>query len=175
MEKLSIKTPDDFIALMGHTLGFWPQESLVCIVLDDRRMGATLRVNLPAPSADRDQFVDQIVRYVGTDRDATGVVFGIFTHASWTSNERRQHESALEELTGWLSQQGVIVRDGWLIGETTFTNYLHIGTPAGVIYPLDQVMNSQLNAELVFRGSSIDASLDSVYPSWLDQTSIPRS
>jgi hypothetical protein len=34
MEKLSIKTPDNFIALMGHSLGFWPRESLVCMILD---------------------------------------------------------------------------------------------------------------------------------------------
>lgn len=158
MEKLSIKTPDDFIALMGHTLGFWPQESLVCVTLDDRRIGASLRVNLPALGADTAQFVDQIVRYVGTDRDATGVVFGIFTHATWTPNELRPHEDALEELTGRLSQLGVIVRDGWLVGETTFTNYLRMGTPASVTYPLDRVLNSQLNAELVFRGSSVEAS-----------------
>ncbi len=47
MEKLSIKTPDDFIALMGHSLGFWPHESLVCVMLDDRRIGGTLRIDLP--------------------------------------------------------------------------------------------------------------------------------
>ena len=49
MEKLSIKTPDDFIALMGHSLGFWPQESLVCILLDGRRIGASLRPTSPPP------------------------------------------------------------------------------------------------------------------------------
>lgn len=158
MEKLSIKTPDDFIALMGHSLGFWPEESLVCVILDDRRIGATLRVNLPAPGADTKHFVDQVVRHVGTDRQATGVVFGIFTQANWTPSELRPHEGVIEELTGRLSHQGVIVRDGWLVGESTFTNYLLMGTEGSVSYPLDGVLSSELNAELVFRGSSIEAS-----------------
>ena len=135
MEKLSIKTPDDFIALMGHSLGFWPQESLVCVILDDRRIGATLRINLPGPGADTKHFVDQIVHHVGTDRQATGVVFGIFTHAPWGPSELRPHEGVMEELTGRLSQQGVIVRDGWLVSETTFTNYLLMGTDRSVSYP----------------------------------------
>lgn len=158
MEKLSIKTPDDFIALMGHSLGFWPKESLVCVILDDKRIGATLRVNLPIPGTDTKHFIDQVVRHVGTDRQATGVVFGIFAHTPWAPNVLRPHESVMEELTGRLSQQGVSVRDGWLIGETTFTNYLLMGADTSVSYPLDGVLSSELNAELVFRGSSIEAS-----------------
>lgn len=136
MEKLSIKTPDDFIALMGHSLGFWPKESLVCVILDDKRIGATLRVNLPVPGTDTKHFIDQVVQHVDTDHQATGVVFGIFTHTPWAPNELRPHENVMEELTGRLSQQGVSVRDGWLIGETTFTNYLLMGADTSVSYPL---------------------------------------
>src|SRR5688500_8364452 len=33
MEKLTITTPSDVLSFVGHTLGFWPQESLVCITL----------------------------------------------------------------------------------------------------------------------------------------------
>ncbi|WP_171814558.1 DUF4192 domain-containing protein [Arthrobacter dokdonensis] len=158
MEKLSIKTPDDFIALMGHSLGFWPQESLVCVILDRRRIGSTLRVDLPSPGADTAHFVEQILRYVATDREATAVVFGIFTHAPLEPGEIRPHEDVMEELTGRLSQQGVIVRDGWLVGETTFTNYLRMGDDSAPSHPLERILSSELNAELVFRGSSIETS-----------------
>ncbi|AIY02984.1 hypothetical protein ART_3385 [Arthrobacter sp. PAMC 25486] len=158
MEKLSIKTPDDFIALMGHSLGFWPEESLVCVILDDRRIGATLRVNLPVPGTDTKHFIDQVVHHVGTDCQATGVVFGIFTHAPCPPIDLRPHEGLMEELTGRLGQQGVIIRDGWLIGETIFTNYLLLGTDSSVSHPLDRVLSTEFNAELVFRGSSIEAS-----------------
>lgn len=158
MEKLSIKTPEDFIAVMGHTLGFWPQESLVCVILDDHRIGATLRVDLPSAGANTAHLIDHILHYVGTDREATAVVFGIFTHAHLKPGEIRPHEDVMAELTEKLGEQDVFVRDGWVVGETTFTNYLLMGDTSSVAYPLDGVLSSELNAELVFRGSSIDSS-----------------
>jgi hypothetical protein len=47
MEKLNIKTPSDVLSFIGHTLGFWPKESLVCITLNENSVGATLRIDLP--------------------------------------------------------------------------------------------------------------------------------
>jgi hypothetical protein len=47
METLTIKSPADLLSFIGHTLGFWPQESLVCLTLDNNHIGATLRVDLP--------------------------------------------------------------------------------------------------------------------------------
>ena len=47
MEKLTIKTPPDVLSFIGHTLGFWPKESRVCITLNDNSVGATLRIDLP--------------------------------------------------------------------------------------------------------------------------------
>lgn len=47
MEKLTITTPSDVLSFIGHTLGFWPQESLVCITLNENSIGATLRIDLP--------------------------------------------------------------------------------------------------------------------------------
>lgn len=48
MEKLTIKTPSDVLSFVGHTLGFWPKESLVCITLNENSIGATLRIDLPS-------------------------------------------------------------------------------------------------------------------------------
>jgi hypothetical protein len=47
METLHITTAADLISLIGHSLGYWPHESLVCISLQTNRMGATLRLDLP--------------------------------------------------------------------------------------------------------------------------------
>ena len=157
MERLSIKTPDDFISLMGHSLGYWPQESLVCVILDDLRIGGTLRVDLPSAKSDASRYVDNVVQYISTDTEATGVIFGIFTHSPWTPGDPRPHEAVMEYLTGRLSEQNIIVRDGWFIGEKTFTNYLRMVTAPVKTFPLDRITGSELNAELVFRGSSIAA------------------
>lgn len=158
MEKLSIKTPDDFIALMGHSLGFWPQESLVCVTLDGRRIGSTLRVDLPQPGTDKTRFIEQILQYVATDRDATGIVFGIFTDGPIEPGQHRPHEGVVAGLEERLDQQGITVRDGWLVGEATFTNYLRMGMSSTPVHSLDRILSGELNAELVFRGSSIEPS-----------------
>ena len=47
METLTIKSPADLLSFIGHTLGFWPQESLVYITLDSNHIGATLPIDLP--------------------------------------------------------------------------------------------------------------------------------
>ncbi len=52
METFTIETPADVLSFIGHTLGFWPRESLVCITLVDNHVGATLRVDLPKPGAE---------------------------------------------------------------------------------------------------------------------------
>jgi hypothetical protein len=41
MDTLHITTPADLVSLIGHSLGYWPHESLVCISLQQNRMGAT--------------------------------------------------------------------------------------------------------------------------------------
>ena len=154
MERLSVKTADDFNGQMGHSLGYWPHESLVCVTVDDRRMGATLLVDLPSSNSDAKRFVD-LVHYISTDTEATGVVFGIFTRSPWFPGDPRPHEAVMECLTGRLSEEDILVRDGWFIGEKCFTNYLDMVTKPVKTFPLDRLTGSELNAEPVFRGFSI--------------------
>ncbi|BCW06075.1 DUF4192 domain-containing protein [Arthrobacter sp. NtRootA1] len=45
MNALTIKDPADLPSFIGHTLRFWPQESLVCVTLDNDKVGATLRID----------------------------------------------------------------------------------------------------------------------------------
>ncbi|WP_195849373.1 DUF4192 domain-containing protein [Arthrobacter sp. AQ5-05] len=156
MERLSIKTPDDFISLMGHTLGYWPKESLVFITLDNRRIGSTLRVGLPASGMDTNQYVQRVVKYIANDHEATGVVFGLFTPAPWEPMDDRPYEDFMEALTGELSKHNIKVRDGWLIDDTSFTDYFQLIPDPQARTSLEDIKTSQLNAELVFRGSSIE-------------------
>ncbi len=158
MERLSIKTPDDFISLMGHTLGYWPKESLVFITLDNRRIGSTLRVGLPASGVDTNQYVQHVVKYIANDHEATGVVFGLFTPAPWEPMDDRPYEDVMESLTGELSKRNIKVRDGWIIDDTSFTDYFQLIPDPLARSPLAGIETSQLNAELVFRGSSIEPS-----------------
>ncbi|WP_051388807.1 DUF4192 domain-containing protein [Arthrobacter sp. 35W] len=162
MERLSIRTPDDFISLMGHSLGYWPTESLVCVTLDGRRIGSTLRVDLPNATTDTTAFVDVVATYITNDREATGVVFGIFSAIPWPPGQDRPFEPVIQQLTEVLSGHNIPVRDGWYIGPSSFTSYL--AKDFRTVHPITQLQGSQLNAELVFRGSSIQANSDFRFP-----------
>ena len=78
METLTIKTPADALCFIGHTLGFWPRESLVCITLVDNHVGATLRVDLPKPGAEI-SYAQTIAGYLAHDAKAASVVFALYT------------------------------------------------------------------------------------------------
>ncbi|MBP2216886.1 DUF4192 family protein [Arthrobacter sp. CAN_C5] len=64
MEPLTIRTPGDVLSFIGHTLGFWPQESLVCVALADNHVGPTLRVDLPKPSTES-SYPQMVAGYLG--------------------------------------------------------------------------------------------------------------
>ncbi|MHA7306393.1 DUF4192 family protein [Arthrobacter sp. TMN-49] len=124
--------------------------------LDGRRIGSTLRVGLPTAGADTNRYVHDVVRCIANDPEATGVVFGIFTPAPWEPMDEHPYEDVIGFLAGELSQHNIKVYDGWLIGETSFTNYFQVVPDPLSRSPLEGIKTSQLNAELVFRGSSIE-------------------
>ncbi|MEW1821220.1 DUF4192 family protein [Arthrobacter sp. NPDC080031] len=65
METLSSKTPADVLSFIGHTLGFWPQKSLVCISLDTNHIGVTLRVDLPKHDGGERAYARTVARTLG--------------------------------------------------------------------------------------------------------------
>ena len=159
MEKLTIKTPEDFISLMGHSLGFWPTESLVCVTLDGQQIGATLRVDLPQPGADLDRYVSLACRYIENDPAATGVVLGIFTDAAWPEGSPRPFDPVISKLTETLVERNISVRDGWFVRHDSFCPNTSSTQPTPS-FPLERVTSSTLNAELIFRGSSVQSTED---------------
>jgi hypothetical protein len=46
-EHLIISGPEDILGYVPHTLGYWPTSSLVAMTMQGKRLGATLRVDLP--------------------------------------------------------------------------------------------------------------------------------
>jgi hypothetical protein len=63
MEKLTITTPSDVLSFVGHTLGFWPRESLVCITLNENSIGATLRIDLPRQAVQELPYARTVAHY----------------------------------------------------------------------------------------------------------------
>jgi len=102
METLTIKTPADVLSFIGHTLGFWPHESLVCITLADNHVGATLRVDLPKPGTEI-SYAHLVAGYLAHDAGAASVLFAVYTSEAQADNRRPQaatiaaHTGALAE------------------------------------------------------------------------------
>jgi hypothetical protein len=51
-KRLAVSTGEDVLSYIPHALGFWPTNSLVCLTLDGKTVGATLRVDLPGARPD---------------------------------------------------------------------------------------------------------------------------
>ncbi|WP_422758528.1 DUF4192 family protein [Paenarthrobacter sp. C1] len=74
MNVLTIKDPADLLSFIGHTLGFWPQESLVCVTLSHNNVGATLRIDLPRQPGQERMYARTVASYLTSDTDASSIV-----------------------------------------------------------------------------------------------------
>lgn len=156
MEPLTIKTPADVLSFIGHTLGFWPRESLVCITLADNHVGATLRVDLPRPGTER-SYAQTVAGYLAHDTNAASVLFAVYTTEPHDADHAKPHAATIAALTGALAEHGLTIRDGLLVGDDTVSEY--DGDPKDrVSLPLSATQSSTINAEFVYRGSTIDPS-----------------
>jgi hypothetical protein len=194
-ERLTITGPEDILGFIPHSLGYWPVNSLVAMTMQGKRLGATLRVDLPCRNspAELRQFSSSVSEYLEADNDADGTLLVIFTNDGWSSSaspavgalpgtivgpghagpagvDRRPDRSdsperpaagdqgkLLAALESALASSGMPVRDAWYVGDDFWRN-AYCSDPA--CCPLagrsvDEIRDSRLNAEMVFRGSSV--------------------
>ncbi|WP_312178699.1 DUF4192 domain-containing protein [Arthrobacter sp.] len=168
---LSVGSPPDILAFVPHCLGFVPEESLVLIALRGRRLGATLRLDLPEitdPSglpagAGRSAaaYRARICSLLGGDPEADSVLMVVYTQQPWRVGEPPPYHGMVDRLREDLAGHGLELRDGWLSGKEHWRDYFCESQECCPWpgFPLDQVAGSRLNAELVFRGSAYAQSL----------------
>ncbi|MET4590594.1 DUF4192 family protein [Arthrobacter sp. 754] len=155
MEKLTIKTPSDVLSFIGHTLGFWPQESLVCITMHENSIGATLRIDLPRQPGQELPYARTVAHYLASDTTATAVLFAVYTNETTQTGSTRPQASTIAALTGVLAEQGITIRDGLFAGKDTFSPY--DGEPGtSIALPVSSTQASAINAEFIYRGSFVE-------------------
>ncbi|MFK4296629.1 hypothetical protein ABH924_001774 [Arthrobacter sp. GAS37] len=154
METLTIKTPADVLSFIGHTLGFWPQESLVCISLDTNNIGVTLRVDLPKHDGGELAYAQTVAGYLANDTNATSALFAVYTSTAPRAGQDKPYASVIAALTGALAERHITIRDGLLVGDETVSPY-DDDPNLNCALPLSMVDSSEINAELVYRGSSV--------------------
>ncbi|QDY91369.1 DUF4192 family protein [Arthrobacter sp. UKPF54-2] len=185
-DHLKITGPEDILGFIPHSLGYWPANSLVAMTLQGKRLGATLRVDLPEPSRCRGPALAAFARtvrdYLEADEEADGALLAIFSAPEGAADDGAEGDTAddggpdagggvpdgdiapslarlLAELERTLGAAGLPVRDAWLIGARYWRN-AHCTDPSCCAppgRPIEEIRNSRLNAELVFRGSSVGA------------------
>jgi len=166
-DHLRITGPEDILGFIPHSLGYWPASSLVAMTLQGKRLGATLRVDLPNPecreglgSAGPAVFARSVVSYLEADDEADGSLLAFFTDTDTdTDPDGTPWAGLLAELEQALGDAGMPVRDAWLVGADYWRNAYCLDpsccAPPG--RPVDEIRNSRLNAEMVFRGSTVGA------------------
>lgn len=160
-EHLTIRSPEDVLGFIPHSLGYWPSASLVAMTLQGKRLGATLRLDLPGPDvlAQPAAFARTVCSYLEADRNADGSLLALFTNNGWLAGPDC-YGSLLAGLQWALDGAGMPVRDAWYVG-TEYWRDAFCADPACCPFPgrpVQEIRDSTLNAEMVYRGSSVGPS-----------------
>lgn len=166
-QHLTITGPEDILGYVPHSLGYWPSRSLVAMTMQGKRLGATLRVDLPVSgsSREREDFARTVAGYLLADDDADGTLLMFFTNDGWA--EAWPEESGpggvgrplLADLETALGLAGMPVRDAWYVGDEYWRNAYCADAGCCPLpgRPVAEIRDSRLNAEMVFLGSSVGA------------------
>lgn len=157
-EHLTVRSPEDVLGFIPHSLGYWPSASLVAMTLQGKRLGATLRLDLPGPDvlAHPGAFARTVCAYLEADQDADGTLLALFTNNGWLAGPDR-YGGLLAGLQLALDDAGMPVRDAWYVGSEYWRGAL-CADPACCPFPgrpVQEIRDSTLNAEMVYRGSSV--------------------
>jgi hypothetical protein len=162
-DAIRISSPADILGFIPHTLGFVPRESFVFLTLRGTTLGATLRVDAPA-LADPAGFARSMAEYIELDTQATSVLLAVYTDSSPAAGTQRPFHAHIEASIQALETAGTPLKDAWLVTSEHWQNLL-CDSDAGCCQPepLESITDGQLNAELVFRGSSYQKTPGTTY------------
>ena len=171
-ERLTVTGPEDILGFIPHSLGYWPADSLVAMTMRGKRLGATLRVDLPVldTEAGLSRFSSTVRDYLEADHDADGTLLVLFSNDGWIDRTGPAPGSVpaaaaaagplgrlLAALEIELESSGRPVRDAWFVGDDFWRN-AYCFDQSCCPFPgrsVDEIRDSRLNAEMVFRGSSV--------------------
>lgn len=176
---ISVGTAADILSYIPHVLGFQPQESLVFLTMAGKRVGATLRLDLPTDHADPLDYAQSVREYLSADTSADGVLMILYTNRQWAEPEDPPYASLVHCLDLVLDAAGLALLDGWLVSAEHWRDYFCDDATCCPWpgHPLQAITESLLNAELVYQGSSyaesLEAAMETPVPS--DRKDVARS
>ena len=157
-----VSGPADILAYIPHSLGFTPEESLVLMTVDSTRLGATLRLDLPASALDYSEFAAKVSDILRSDASANGVLMALYTDRAWKQPGSPPYRRLIDQLNHCLTGNGLPIRDGWVVSAHAWREYFCTDSTCCPWpgRPLHDITNSTLSAEMVYRGSAYAPSLE---------------
>ena len=156
-EQLRITGPEDVLGYIPHSLGYWPKGSLVAITMHGKRLGATLRLDLPAGPvlANPGTYLSMVRGYLEADTEADGTLVAVFTGDA-AASAPATYGHFLAELAS-LFHATMPVREAWYVGTDYWREADCVDATCCPLpgRPLQEILDSTLNAEMVYRGSSV--------------------
>ena len=157
-ERLTVRGPEDILGFIPHSLGYWPASSLVAMTLRGTTLGATLRLDLPGveTQVDLPAFAHAVRGYLESDVEADGSLLAIFTTDAGAAPPAT-YDPLVRAVQAVLDQAGMPVRDAWFVGDEYWRDALCRDASCCPLpgRPVQQIRDSMLNAEMVYRGSSV--------------------
>lgn len=157
-EHLTVRGPEDILGFIPHSLGYWPADSLVAMTMQGKRLGATLRLDLPGPEtlANPREYARIVRDYLLADQRADGALLVFFTNDGWMEPPGT-YSGLLDELEDILDAADLPVRDAWYVGDAYWRDAHCSGQDCCPFpgRPVQAIRDSMLNAEMVYRGSSV--------------------
>ncbi|WP_311380860.1 hypothetical protein [Arthrobacter sp. ISL-28] len=80
-------------------------------------------MDLPRRDGGELGYARTVAGYLTHDRNATAVLFAVYTATPWDADQPKPRAAIIAALTGVLAERGITISDGLLVGNQTFTQY----------------------------------------------------
>lgn len=159
-----IRTAADVLSYIPHALGFLPRQSAVFVTMSGQSLGATLRVDLPPDptAAEAHEFTQQVQHYLLADSAADRTLIVLYSDCPWEDPEAPPHGRIMDALYIGLAASGLPVRNAWFVSESIWREYscVDLNCCPWPGRPVAEISTSELNAEMIFRGSHYGRSIE---------------
>lgn len=177
-ETHSLNRPEDILAYIPHALGFRPRNSLVMLILEQNRLSATLRVDLPLAGVDDTRAAARhYLSILHKVKEASSVFLAIYPpECTDEQTGPLPYSGLVAELGTRCAHAGIQVRDAWLVGTDSWYDYQRRETdccPEGG-HPIPELALTETHLRMVVAGSApTDAPWDgSGAPAWVNRSQI---
>lgn len=158
-DKIRVSNGEDLLAFIPQIVGYWPENSLVCIGMSGKALRATMRLDLPSGDAvNLRRFADIVARQLASDELADSTLIAIFANDDWTNPAYFPHENLYKYLQAAFASVGMPVRESWYVGKE---NWRSIECTVASCCPWPGQSNAKISesfvtAEFVYRGRSLE-------------------